>query len=489
MSFFVPVLGPLPAEAADAIVEEALHLLARGGVLIENEDAAALLRAAGATPADGRLRLPEALVRRALQTAPPHFTVSDREGEAAVEMGGSKVHFDPGSAAIHLLDPETLTRRAATTGDVVSLVRLVDGLPHYAAQATALLSSDVPPEAGDRYRLYLALRHGRKPVVTGTFRRDGFAPMRAMLAAARGGEAALAGSPLAFFDCCPSPPLRWSDLTAQCLIDCARAGIPATLVSMPLTGATAPVTLREAVVQHCAESLAGVSIHQSAAPGAPIVWGGAPSAFDMRHGSTPMGAPETMLLVLAYAGVGRRLHLPTHGYLALSDAKTPDYQAGMESGIGAVLAVLAGINLVSGPGILDYILTQSKEKLLLDHEACGHALRLARGIATRGGDPDPLFDDLIRTGELLSHPHTRRHWRDELSIPSALIDRTSFADWEAGGRMTSWDRARADVVRRGASIGSPASPELAAERDAIMRAELRRLGMDELPRGAVTADP
>ena len=31
-------------------------------------------------------------------------------------------------------------------------------------------------------------------------------------------EEALAHAPLAIFDCCPSPPLRWSDLTAQALV-------------------------------------------------------------------------------------------------------------------------------------------------------------------------------------------------------------------------------------------------------------------------------
>lgn len=486
MTVYRPSLLPLPAEAADAILDDAFRVLRRHGVLVENEETAALLAEAGAVRRDGRHCLDEPLVRRALATAPSRFALFDREGEPAVAMGEGRVHFDPGSAAIHLLDPATLERRAAGTDDVVALIRLVDALPHYAAQATALLASDVPVEAGDRYRLYLALRHGRKPVVTGTFRRDGFAPMRAMLAAVRQGQAGLAARPLAFFDCCPSPPLKWSDLTAQCLVDCARAGVPATLISMPLTGATAPVTLREALVQHCAESLSGVTIHQLAQPGAPIVWGGAPSAFDMRHGSTPMGAPETMLLVVGYASIGRRLGLPTHGYLALSDAKTPDYQAGLETGTGALLGALAGIDLVSGPGILDYILTQSLEKLLLDHEACGHALRLARGIDATEADIEALFGDLIEKGELLSHPHTRRHWRGELSVPSALIDRASWADWESGGRQSAWDRARSEVTRRGEAAGSPASPELARELDGIMRSELRRWGMDELPAAAVT---
>ena len=78
--------------------------------------------------------------------------------------------------------------------------------------------------------------------------------MHEMLAAVAGDAEKLREKPMAIFDCCPSPPLKWSDLTAQALIDCARTGIVAELISMPLTGATSPVTLAGAVTQHCAES-------------------------------------------------------------------------------------------------------------------------------------------------------------------------------------------------------------------------------------------
>ena len=91
------------------------------------------------------------------------------------------------------------------------------------------------------------------------------------------------------------------------------------MVSMPLAGAAAPVTLLGAVVQHAAECLSGIAIHQLAKAGAPIVWGGAPAIFDMRKGSTPLGAIETAMIDAAYAQVGKSLGLPTHAYLGASD--------------------------------------------------------------------------------------------------------------------------------------------------------------------------
>ncbi len=495
----------LAAGEAASILDEAFRALERVGVRIENRAASDLLLAGGAVERQARLFLPERLVRAALATAPPRFALYDRAGRAAVELGAGITSFDPGSAAIYRIDRSERSdrskrieaasdgaggatgaserRRTATTADVVALVRLVDSLPSYAAQSTALVPGDVPHEIADRWRLFLALRDGAKPVVTGTFSKDGFAPMLALLTAVRGGEAALRAQPLALFDCCPTSPLTWSDLTAAALLDAARAGVPANLVSVPMTGATAPVTLRGALVQLAAENLSGVAIHQLATPGAPLVWGGAPSAFDMRHGSAAMGAIESAMLNVANAELGRALALPTHGYLGLSDAKTSDYQAGMESASGALLGALAGIDLVSGPGLLDYLLSQSLAKLLLDHEACRAALRCARGIdcGSEGTeDTVTLLGELVQTGELLSHPHTRAHWRAELTTASVLVDRQSYGDWEAAGSSTALDRACAELERHPRS-GTPLADETTAELTAIVTADAARHGITALP--------
>ncbi len=477
-----PTVSLLSSDDVETIVQEACDVLSETGVLVENHDGRLLLRDGGATEASGRFRIPEAMARRALATVPPRIELFDRDGAPAMDLGGDRVHFDPGSAAIHLFDASTRRRRAISTRDVVRFARLVDGLPNYAAQSTALTPGDVPGEVADRYRLYLILRSARKPVVTGTFRKDGFAPMRELLLAARGSDTELRRRPLAIFDCCPSPPLKWSDLTGQALVDCARSGIPAELVSMPLAGATSPVTLREAVVQQCAENLSGVVIHQQAAAGSPLIWGGSPAAMDMRHGTTPMGAVETMMIDLAASQVGKRLGLPTHAYMGLSDSKCPDYQAGFESGIGTILAALAGINVVSGPGMLDFEICQSFEKLLLDHDVCGMALRLVRGIDHREGDAAALIRQVVESSEFLSHPHTRKHWREELTVPSGLVARDTYGDWEARGAPWAHEEAAKEVERRLSKCPPrPPSPDVTHALDGIMRHEVRAAGLSELP--------
>ena len=478
-----PGVSMFTEKQVEGVLRDAFRALDEVGFFVENEEALALLHGAGLRIEKGRVFAGEAIVRRALATAPPRVTLYDRDGKEACRLGGVEIAFDPGSAAIHILDPETHRRRAPMLRDCANLARVTESCRHIAAQSTGLVPADVPEALSDRVRLYIALLNSAKPIVTGTFRKDAFAVMKAMLIAVRGTEQALRDKPLAIFDCCPTPPLKWSDLTCQALIDCARAGIPAEMVSMPLGGATAPVTLREMVVQHAAECLSGILIHQLAAPGAPIIYGGSPAAFDMRHGTTPMGAIETMMVDMAYAQTGRSLGLPTHAYMGLSDSKTVDWQAGMETGVGAVLAALAGINMISGAGMLDFESTQSLEKLVLDNEVCGMAQRLVRGIG-RGseGRAVELLGELVGRGEFLAHRHTRENFRSEILAPGRVIDRATWGDWETAGSADSYQTARAEVWRilEKGEVSSP-KDSIRRELDALMNTEARRLGFGDLP--------
>ena len=125
---------------------------------------------------------------------------------------------------------------------------------------------------GDLFRLFVVLEHSNKPIVTGAFSPDTAPAMIEMLAIDCGGHSQLRARPRAIFDVCPSPPLHWSEFAAQNLVDLARAWVPAEIISVPLAGAASPVTLSGTIVQHAAECISGITIHQLAQPGAPVVW-------------------------------------------------------------------------------------------------------------------------------------------------------------------------------------------------------------------------
>ncbi|MCX7975075.1 MAG: trimethylamine methyltransferase family protein [Candidatus Aminicenantes bacterium] len=479
-----PKINLLSPELVTKIIDEAILLLEKVGVMVENEEARSLLALAGAkvNKDNQRVYFPDFLVEESLKKVPKVIYLYDRTGEKAFTLGGDEVHFNPGSAAITILDSETHSLRPAVTSDLVKLSQLTELLSHLDFQSTALVSSDVPQEMADSYRLYIALLFCSKPVVTGTFRVESFEIMKEMLVAMRGSQSLLKDKPLAIFDACPSPPLKWSDLTAQSLIDAARLGQPSELISMGLTGATSPVTITGTLVQHTAENLSGLVITQLAQPGAPVIFGGSPSSFDMREGTTPMGAIETMMIDLASAQIGKALGLPTHAYMGLSDSKIIDCQAGIESASGALLAALAGINVVSGPGMLAFESAQSLEKLLIDDSICGQALRLIEGITQRD-EPMALFffEDQSNWSNFLKHPHTKKWYRKEHKF-FPLFDRATYEIWVASGRKDMAERAKEEVKRLLASSEPrfPA-PDIAQELRKIMENEAKRYGLKSLP--------
>jgi trimethylamine--corrinoid protein Co-methyltransferase len=478
-----PRIELLDVALVERILGEAFELLRDPGVRVQSDAAASLLAEAGADVRQGVAHIPESLVRGALETVPGAFALHDRQGEPAVRYGSGEVHFDPGSCGVSVLDPETLEQRSSVSADLVRLVRVAEMLPQYAAQSTAVVCGDVPAEIGDLYRLFLVLLYSDKPVVTGSFSARTTQVMIDLLATDAGGRAALAARPRGVFDVCPSPPLTWSELAGQTLIDLARAVVPAEIVSMPLAGAAAPVTLVGSVVQHAAECLSGIAIHQLACPGAPIVWGGAPAIVDMRTGATPMGAIETAMLNLACAQVGRSLGLPTHGYLVTSDAKVVDAQAGLESGIGAVLGILGGIDLISGAGMLDFLLCQSAEQLVIDAEAIAMAQRLVRGVGTPTETlATAMFAQAGPDARFLELPETRALFRSEQHLPSKVIDRVSHRAWLEAGADDTFARAR---TRTAELLTAYRRPEIPPAREAALVARVRReaeaVGLASLP--------
>jgi trimethylamine--corrinoid protein Co-methyltransferase len=252
---------------------------------------------------------------------------------------------------------------------------------------------------------------------------------------------------------------------------------------MPLAGATAPVTLAGAVVQHAAECLSGVVIHQLAKAGAPIVWGGSPAIFDMREGSTPMGAVETWMISSAYVQVGKALGLPTHAYMGMSDAKIIDTQCGLESMGSNFVAALSGANIISGCGMLDLESCLSYEKLVIDAEMIGMVKRFVKGIVVRD---DPIAVTLMQKSghkaEFLTLPHTRKWYREEQYLPSEVIDRASFEGWKSRGEKSTFERAR-DRVEKLMTTYQPnqITEEQRQELRAVTLRAAKKFGMDILP--------
>ncbi len=474
----------LKPELVNRILDEAFQLLRETGVKVQLPEARQLLAAAGADVDETAevVKLSEKIVRESVATVPNEFFLYTRDGKPSVRYGGDSVHFDPGSSGVHYLDPDTLEHIPSETPHLVRVLKVAESLPAYDAVSTSVVCNEVAKSIGDLYRLYLVLLYTNKPIVTGAFSVKTNQAMIDMLAIYAGDRETLAAKPLAVFDVCPTPPLIWSKFGAQNLIDLARAGVPAEMVSMPLAGAGSPVTILGSVVQHAAECLSGIVIHQLAKPGAPIVWGGAPAIFDMRQGTTPMGAVETAMIDACYAQVGKSLGIPTHTYLGATDGKIADYQGGLESGVSAMIGALAGINMISGAGMLDFLACISPEKLVMDAEAIGMAKRMTRGVdALTNSLAIEMFTGIDFKADFLKKKETRALFSKEQYLPSKVIDRGSIRAWQDNGSPNTWQRAKAETQKILAAYQRPSMPEQEQELNAMISRLAREAGMDKLP--------
>jgi len=480
-----PTIKFLDTKLIEQIISEARHILGTLGIEIHNKDVLAMLADHGAVVENEtfKVKLNEDIIEKALKTSPESFKLYDVNGNETHDFSGNNVYFTPGSAALNILDYKTNQMRKPSTEDYVNHVKIVSQLENISSQSTAFIPADVHEKISDSYRLFLSLLYGEKPVVTGTFTIEAFEIMKDLQLAVRRTEETLKEKPLTVFSCCPTSPLKWSDVTSQNVVDCAKYGIPVEFISMPLSGFMAPVTLVGTLIQHTAETLSGIVISQLANPGAPMLYGGSPAIFDVRYETTPMGAIETMMIDCAYNEIGKYLGLPTQAYISLSDAKLLDAQAGLETGIGAVLAALSGINNISGPGMLDFESCQSLEKLVLDNEICGMCLRLIEGIEPKEDFPAlPIFQELLQEQHLLISNHTRKYFKAEHFIPKPVIDRANRARWKEEGALTLGERAHQEVKKlTGSYRPTTLSDDIKKELIKLMEKEARRYGQEELP--------
>jgi trimethylamine--corrinoid protein Co-methyltransferase len=471
-----PGLRVVPDELIAQILTEAKRILAEIGIEVRGPRLRALLLEHGLplrdTAGDGpRVLFPAEVVERAIETAPREFTLYTRDGQPHATLGGDRVHFVPGSSGLKVLDHRSGEARLANTRDFIEYVRLADGLEHIAYLATAFSTNDLEPQVSDAWRLYLCLLNSLRPVVSGAFTEHGTPRMAEMMQVFRSDRADLRARPMSIFTITATGFYRYSEDSCQNLLDCAEWGIPVEIVPVTLMGLIAPVTLVGATVMHVADVLAGLTMAQLVRPGHPVLFGGAPAAFHMKTAQSPMAAIEALYLDTAYVAVAKHLGLPTQSYMALSEGKFIDAQAGAETFGSALLAALAGVNSVSGPGMLDYVLTFSLEKLVLDNELCGQALHFVRDYEVKEDLPTlDLVRQLLAEKHLLTSEHTLKYWPRELYLPGPVYDRTNREQWAKEGSKDLPRRMREEVERRLANYTSPETdPRAAAELLKIIR--------------------
>jgi len=437
----------LSEDQISEILGAALEILEGVGVKVNDEEALKLLQKGGArTEGDDLVKIPSALVRRALQTAPGRIVLANRDGGRDLVLERNRIYFGTGSDCPFVIDPYTDERRQCLFDDVLRAARVADALGDIDFFMSLGLVSDVPRLTYDRHQ-FLAMAMGtRKPLIITCLDRNGLADQYEMACLIVGGERTFQANPYFALYAEPSSPLTHSKEAVGKLTFAAERGIPVVYTPGSSGGATAPATMAGILAQGLAETLSGLVISQLKSQGAPFIMGGVHTIMDMRMGIFSYGAPELSLLSASMTDISKELNLPVFSTAGCGDAKILDEQAASEASISLLLAGLSGANLIHDVGYLESGLLGSLDMLVLSDEVISATKRILRGVKV---NEETLAVDVIANvgpgGHFVGEEHTRRHVREEHWLPT-LMDRTNREGWEKGGAKTLGRRVRERVI-------------------------------------------
>ncbi|HEX9118559.1 MAG TPA: trimethylamine methyltransferase family protein [Anaerolineae bacterium] len=418
-----------------------LEVLATTGVRVADDEAIAMLQAAGCPSlGDHIVGIPASLVEDAIKSAPSSITIYNRDGKEAMRLEGRNNYFGGGTDLIHTYDLHTGKLRPSQLQDVINAARVADYCSEVDFIASMGLPHDVPTNTMYVECVRAMLENSTKPIFTTAGGAEDLAYIIELAETVAGGPQALAEKPRLIHYSEPTPPLLHSYGATRKVFLCADKNVPIVYVPGGILGGTSPVTLAGALVQQNAEMLSGLVLHQLRRKGAPIICGWASVAMDMRTSVFAYGSPEFRLTHSAYADVCHYYGLPMWGTVG-SDAMVLDAQAGMEHALCTLLAALDGTNLIHDIGYLGQGLVSHPGAIVMSNEIISYVRRFMRGFEM---SPQTFALDVMAHvgpgGNYLQEVHTFKNFKKELWRPQ-LINRENPDGWQQQGSKSYSDQA------------------------------------------------
>jgi len=435
---------PLTEESIDRIHQTAMRVIEEVGFEINSEAALELFKGAGAwvEPEKHLVRLPQKMVIELIEMAPSEVRLCGQDERHDILLGGKRVYAGTGGTALHIHHPDTGERKLATLDDLKRIAKLVDKLDNIHLFMLPTYPSELPVEQVEVNRFFAGLDNTTKHVMGGVYTLNGVKQVIRMAELIAGSDEKLRQRPLISMITCSISPLKLDRQYGDLVVTIAQAGIPVVCPAEPLCGATSPVTLAGNLVIQTVDSLMGVLLTQIINPGTPVIFGSVAASTDLRDLKYLAGSIEMGLINAAGAQMAQFYKLPFYATGGMTDSKVLDAQSGYESALTNLLCALAGANFIhDAAGLMEFALTTSYEKYVIDNEILGMVMRAVEGIRV---DDDTLAFDLIKQvgpgGNFVTAKHTRHFMRSEHYQPS-LSDRDSREEWEAKGRKTILERA------------------------------------------------
>ena len=358
------------------------------------------------------VRLSPDLVDKAMSTAPRSFVLGGREERFDMFLDGRSSYLCTDGCGVHVVDLETRERRPSRKADVAMMARVSDSLP-LIGFFWPLVSAQDHGRTAPLHECHAGLTSTLKHVRGGTTTYAQLAPyIVEMATVVAGSEEVRRKRPPICANICTIAPLSQDQDGIECALIYAEAGIPTGFMAMTTMGSTAPATPLGALVTGDAEVVSAMVLMQLAYPGAPVFHSVLVSLMHPRFGSyvSDMSAPlGIMSTQLAHAWNVPAL---TGGSVS-SDAAVIGWQSGTKTGFGSAMIPLAGSEICGYLGLLDGSMILQPEQLLLDHDACQHALDIFSEFEFDEADMAlDVIKDVGPRSHFLKQRHTRRHIRD-----------------------------------------------------------------------------
>lgn len=469
-----PSMRLLSKEGLQKIHEQSLEILEKMGMNINHQQSLDVLGEAGAhvEKDSTRVRFPRELVEECLKRVPERVVYGARlpEHDLVAEPGGD-FHTRPMTGGEGYIDLETREWHKVLTRDLVEWVTLADGLENVDYVAS-IYPDDMNLDTRDVHVLRLMLEHSVKHVEVQPYTGAGVGYMVEMIKAVQGGVEEVKKRPLLSVLTSALAPLQFLPYSLDILFTVGPLGIPIELNTMPIAGATAPMTIAGTLLQANVEMLVGITIAQSAFPGMPLMYAARNLILDAWTGLALQGRIESSMVAAGMAQIAAELyHMPSNLFGAVADSMIADTQSAVERTFKVLLPALCGANVIAGLGHVEHCYTYDPALLVLDDDLIGMVRRLMRGIEVT--DETLGMDAIMRVGpggNYLIDDHTMKFFKTEYFTPQAT-NRWVRNVWKSKGSRDANELARERARKILAEHeAEPLDPKLLAELDKIVAA-------------------
>jgi trimethylamine--corrinoid protein Co-methyltransferase len=467
---------PLNEEGIAAIHDGAMRILEEIGIEFLNPEALEILREAGCTIDGENVRMGRDFVMEMVAKAPSAFTITPRNPDRKLTIGGNHINFGNVSSPPNYWDMEIGTKVSGTREMCQNLIKLTQyfNCIHFAG-GYPVEPVDVHASVRHLDVLFDKLTLCDKVMHAYSLGKERVEDVMEMVRIAGGHtHEEFEASPKMYTNINSTSPLKHDYPMMDGWMRLARRGQALVVTPFTLAGAMAPVTMSGAVAQSLAEGLCAIVLAQYINPGVACAIGTFTSNVDMKSGAPAFGTPEYMRATQMTGQMARFYGLPMRSS-GVCAANVPDGQAMWETSNSLWAAVQSGSNMVyHAAGWLEGGLIASPEKFIMDCEVLQQIQRYMDPSLTATG-PDEIALDAIKSvgndGHFFGIQHTQDRYATAFYQPF-LSDWKNYEGWEAAGGV--WTPERAHGIFKEIIANFEAPPMDAAIREELEAFVARR---------------